>query len=277
MDDVRDYGVLFKRARQFSEFFHESRPSSYGSAIKDHKIREHTDKLVKRILSIDFQRDYTKEAQSVEPEFIYPVSEFCQNLESVVGNKASLESAVDDLGKTILRIVGFNQSRNFRIEGPVSLSFPTHRGTVHANPDIAVVDKQDRGKIVLLVQEDKRFNPSMDDKTNATAQLIAEAVAAFSHNNNILDGKLEKQVLYGIVMLGTHFTFYRIFMTKTFYDNFRKCNSSPLLVDSFSPGNFSNDNVDYMIRSADNIKLIFDSFERLHSLVLKDDNIVEED
>ena len=52
----------------------------------------------------------------------------------------------------------------------------------HANADVCIVDRS-QNNIVLLVQEDKRFGGSETTRSDAQAQLIAEAIAAFSHNN----------------------------------------------------------------------------------------------
>jgi hypothetical protein len=51
----------------------------------------------------------------------------------------------------------------------------------HAKTDVCIVDRS-QNDILLLVQEDKQFGEKISD---AEAQLIAEAIAAFSLNNSL--------------------------------------------------------------------------------------------
>lgn len=147
--------------------------------------------------------------------------------------------------------------------------------TVFASPDIAVFDthRRDREEIILLVQEDKRYKATEYDRTNATAQLMAEVIAAFAKNNDVFENKLVSQTFYGVVMLGSRPTFYRIPMTRQFYeyvrDNNRVTNNEiRMVVDSYTPANSRDHETNFMVKEAGNVRLIFDCFERLHQLVL---------
>ncbi|KAF7783846.1 hypothetical protein Agabi119p4_11 [Agaricus bisporus var. burnettii] len=71
--------------------------------------------------------------------------------------------------------------------------------------------------IILLVQEDKR--PEDTEPTNARAQLVAEAIAAFTENNDNRDAlglpPLAEKVIPGIAMVGTMPTFFKNPVTQT--------------------------------------------------------------
>lgn len=149
------------------------------------------------------------------------------------------------------------------------MSFAIGNSLISACPDIAIINKEDN-KIILLVQEDKRYNPDLHSRTHAPAQLIAEALAAFAFNNDMYDQNLKSQTIYGIVMLETRVTFYRIPMTKEFYD--RTNNKCTIEVESYAVGNSDNDAFDYMVKAPGNMKMVFDCFEVLHELVLEANN-----
>lgn len=66
----------------------------------------------------------------------------------------------------------------------------------------------------LLVQEDKSYKVTeLDEHNEAEPQLVAEMVGAYYNNVDRRKGNLENQTLYGIVMLGTHCTFYKFRIT----------------------------------------------------------------
>jgi hypothetical protein len=77
-------------------------------------------------------------------------------------------------------------------------------------------------EILLLVQEDKtHINPSEPE-----AQLVAEAIGAFHHNNNIrinelFQEPLKIQVIHGITMIVTFPRFYKIKVTSALDDAVR--------------------------------------------------------
>ncbi|KAJ7057879.1 hypothetical protein C8F01DRAFT_1256488 [Mycena amicta] len=83
---------------------------------------------------------------------------------------------------------------------------------VDTEPDVVIMDGDNGDAFILLVQEDKRHLSLSRD--SADAELIAEAVAAFSANNKqrIDSGltPLTNQVVAGIIVLGTGPTFYKI-------------------------------------------------------------------
>lgn len=103
LSDVHDYGIVFKRHNQFSDFFKKERPQLYGKMIKHEKLR-------KEIIDINFQGDYAEEVADLEKHPMV-ITNFCQKVETVVKYTGLVESAVDDLGKSIFQLLGFNRSR----------------------------------------------------------------------------------------------------------------------------------------------------------------------
>ena len=81
MDDLYAYGVAFRRRIQFSEFFEQERPQSYGQPIQVPRVRQRIDHVVQGILTLNFQGAYIDDANVLEDnidEFAVP---FCQALE----------------------------------------------------------------------------------------------------------------------------------------------------------------------------------------------------
>ncbi|KAF8332395.1 uncharacterized protein EI90DRAFT_3055506 [Cantharellus anzutake] len=109
------------------------------------------------------------------------------------------ESAVDDFAAGLFRALGY--ARRNRV--------------VHTRKtDVCIIDR-DQNDILLLVQEDKRYEEG--DGADPEAQLIAEAIAAFDTNNKQrvradLDS-LDEKIMPGITMMGTAPTFYKIPVT----------------------------------------------------------------
>jgi hypothetical protein len=91
------------------------------------------------------------------------------------------ESAVDDFAVELFKTLGYvRRNRVARTRKDIPLLICGEQR--HAKTDVCIVDRS-QNDILLLVQEDKRFG---DEKiTDAEAQLIAEAIAAFSLNNSL--------------------------------------------------------------------------------------------
>jgi hypothetical protein len=91
------------------------------------------------------------------------------------------ESAVDDFAVELFKTLGYvrrNRVARTRKDIPLLICGEQRR----AKADVCIIDRLENG-ILLLVQEDKRFG---EEKIfDAEAQLIAEAIAAFSLNNSL--------------------------------------------------------------------------------------------
>ena len=126
------------------------------------------------------------------------------------------ESAVDDFAVRLFDILGYT-NRDVLLRTRKDIELVICGVLMHAKTDVCLL--KNRTEIILLVQEDKR---QMEDRGDAEAQLIAEAIAAFQSNNKerILAGLDPAQHLLipGIVMIGTAPIFYKIPVTKGLAD-----------------------------------------------------------
>ncbi|KAF8556496.1 hypothetical protein OG21DRAFT_615014 [Imleria badia] len=132
-------------------------------------------------------------------------------LEEAMAIPPGEESAVDDFTAHLLALLGYDVVNRFirqRKDIPLFMCW----GQTHANTDVCVVDRN--LGILLLVQEDKRHLEEADPEP----QLIAEAIAAFQHNNTRLQRigvqPIQKKTIPGITMIGSTPTFYKITITQ---------------------------------------------------------------
>ena len=93
----------------------------------------------------------------------------------------SEESAVDDFAVELFKTLGYvRRNRVARTRKDIPLLICGEQR--HAKTDVCIVDRS-QNVILLLVQEDKRFGE--EKILDAEAQLIAEAIAAFTLNNSL--------------------------------------------------------------------------------------------
>ncbi|KAF9440731.1 hypothetical protein P691DRAFT_780015 [Macrolepiota fuliginosa MF-IS2] len=125
------------------------------------------------------------------------------------------ETAVDDFVVELFKYLGYvrrNRVARTRVDIPLNICGEVR----HAKTDVCLIDRM-QNDIILLVQEDKRLEDT--EPTNARAQLVAEAVTAFTENNINRDAlglpPLAEKVIPGIVMVGTMPTFFKIPVTQT--------------------------------------------------------------
>ncbi|KAK0464768.1 uncharacterized protein EV420DRAFT_1062917 [Desarmillaria tabescens] len=121
------------------------------------------------------------------------------------------DSAVVDFTVAFFHCLGYIH-RPRAIRTRKELRFLICGETKCAKPDICILNR-DTNDIILLVQEDKRFGPG-----DVHAQLIAGTIAAFQFNNARrravgLD-PLDSKVIPGIIMVGTHPSFFKIPVTQ---------------------------------------------------------------
>jgi hypothetical protein len=126
------------------------------------------------------------------------------------------ESAVGDLGKALLRVVGFLSTEGFCVAGPKQLLLNMCGKTKYANPDIVLL-KIGLPKVLLVVQQDKRaFGASY---SLPEPQLAANMLAAYAHNR--IKCKVDHQTMYGIILQGTLITFYKCDIDSKIYSSIR--------------------------------------------------------
>jgi len=129
------------------------------------------------------------------------------------------ESIVDQLSCQLFRTLGFVGFAQRRvIMQRKILHFQVCAMERAAIPNICFIDGND---IIRLIQENKRLTSSMDP----APQLIAQAIAAFSHNNSVRDEQhlalLQSEVILGITMVRTTPTFYKIRVSRDLVDAVR--------------------------------------------------------
>ncbi|KAF9054864.1 hypothetical protein BJ165DRAFT_1441015 [Panaeolus papilionaceus] len=124
------------------------------------------------------------------------------------------ESAVVDFAVELFRRTGYvhrNRVARMRKDLPLLVCGEWR----HAKTDVCIVDLQ-QNNILLLVQEDKRLEDR--EPVDAHAQLVAQALAAFTVNNTNRQSMglplLDSKIIPGIVMAGTAPTFFKIPVTE---------------------------------------------------------------
>ena len=129
---------------------------------------------------------------------------------------AGQETAIDDFARKLLRIVGFEERGCvLRTRHIIPLSICGDINKV-AQTDVCLLDR--RSTILLVLQEDKTiFNPS-----DPEPQVIAEAIAAYQHNNQKRERMglpaLNTMTVPCITMTGTRPTFYLVPVTQELSD-----------------------------------------------------------
>ncbi len=124
--------------------------------------------------------------------------------------KPGQEAAVRVFAKEFFQKLGYDAGRRIVVIQQ-RLPFIVCGTKCSAQTDICIHDED---KILLLVQEEKRF----DEHDDPESQLVAEAIAAFQHNNIVREmdlhlPKLDEVTFPAIVLYGTFPTFYKIRVT----------------------------------------------------------------
>jgi hypothetical protein len=126
------------------------------------------------------------------------------------------ESAVDDFVVRLFDMLGYT-TRQLSVRTRKDIELVICGMSMHVKTDVCLL--MNRSEIILLVQEDKRH---LQDRGDAEAQLVAEAIAAFQSNNKkrFLAGLpiYDQRLIPGIVMIGTAPVFYKILVTKHLAD-----------------------------------------------------------
>jgi hypothetical protein len=145
------------------------------------------------------------------------------------------ESAVDDFAHELLRILKFKKEDQL-IRTRKGIKMIMCGKDTHAKTDVCIINK--RRRILFLIQENKSHKNFSDPEP----QLIAEAIAAFQHNNNIRVerlglGDLQEYTFPCITMVGTYPVFYKIKVTKGLDEAVRlgKYPKYETLVEKFDP------------------------------------------
>ena len=132
-----------------------------------------------------------------------------------LATNATQESAIDDFAAATLRLLGFND-RHSTVATRYIIPLTICGESRTAQTDVCVVYRP--STVLLVLVEDK----TLFNRTSAEAQMVAEAIAAFQHNNTkrAARGKpvLEVMTIPCITMVGTNPTFYLVAVTKELSD-----------------------------------------------------------
>jgi hypothetical protein len=136
---------------------------------------------------------------------------FLQYLYTASDSTSNQESDVNDFAVHLLNTMGYRRGDHL-IHTCQNIPLLMCKRMTNAETDVCV---KDSNGILLLIQEDKKDPYKY---SNAEAQLIAEAIAAFQYNNirrkDVLDiDVLDSYLFPGITMVGTYPTFYKITVT----------------------------------------------------------------
>jgi hypothetical protein len=155
------------------------------------------------------------------------------HLDLAMSTLGSGESAIDDFASRLLEILKFNRIGQV-IGTRRDIKMVMCGKNTHAKTDVCIIDKKG---IFFLIQEDKSYMKFPDPEP----QIIAEAIAAFQHNNIRLKYSKSKDikdhVFPCITMIGTYPTFYKVKVTKELDEAVRlgKYPKYETLVEKFNP------------------------------------------
>ncbi|KAJ3317336.1 hypothetical protein HDV06_001697 [Boothiomyces sp. JEL0866] len=191
---MKSLGLDFIDVHDYKNFFEEDPPNNF---------------MRNAVIEELFNQKY--EEFEFDDDCSDTVLDFINSLKNVFLQKKE-ESTVDDLGKNIFKLLGYGRNKKLSIFGPSKLKYIISGQNVEANPDIQI--RNINNNIILLTQEDKSYKVvELNDFKEAEPQLVAEMIAACYNNNEYHEGNLKNQKIYGIVMLGTHSTFYKFEMS----------------------------------------------------------------
>ncbi|KAH9051164.1 hypothetical protein EDB83DRAFT_1326134 [Lactarius deliciosus] len=138
-------------------------------------------------------------------------------LETAMSIPPGGESAFGDFVAHLLGLLGYDDVGDRFICRKRDITLLMCGKYTTAMTDVYIVSRRNT-EILLVVQEDKNFLEGVDPEP----QLIAQAIAAFQRNNQLLenDGKepIRAKTIPGIVIFGTTPTFYKITVTQDLVD-----------------------------------------------------------
>jgi len=209
--ELEYFNITIKQERTFEEFFQQKPITEFSKEIQE--IIEFDLSKADILDTIDWNKLKSKS-----------LSRFAKNVLAVTKTHKNVESAVDDYAKTLFEILDYD-TNDLCIHTKAELPLDMCNTSTYAKPDLCI--KTSKLTIKLLVQEDKSYKTdNILANTNAEAQVIAEAIAAFQVNNKIYN-KLQKepideQNIPCITLLGTYPIFYLFKVTKQLADAVKK-------------------------------------------------------
>ena len=167
-----------------------------------------------------------------------------QYMNLVMQSAPGEDSAVVDFTVQLLRVMGYGDRRlGTVIRSRKDIPLIICGEWMDFKTDVCIMTSEGNyySRYLLLVREDKRHLKEHLKLADPVPQLIAEAIAAFQHDNRvrgILDGApLDIKVMTGIMMTGTTPTFFKIPVTLELADAIERGDypANPTVVAMHSP------------------------------------------
>lgn len=179
----------------------------------------------------------------------------------------SEDSAVSDFLVTLLRVIGY-ADKGVILRTRKDIPFLSNRETKKVTSDLCLIDGV-KNQMILLVQEDTGTG-------DAEAQLIAQAIAAFTYNNQMLRSASSHPTfmkdMAGIIIRGTSPIFYKIPIRFTLPNAVASGNRSDYERDTIVFAHYPNiprpgRRWDEGMQPVDNRQIIFSCFEAFKRFV----------
>lgn len=259
-------GMAFRRIDLFDQFFDIDPPMQFGVGLDQH-LEAYVHTNVQRVRQIGLRNvNRLTDTRNTMP-FQHDVLNFFQAENNVMTYYPAEESAVDEFAKAVLNLLGFNLAPNINVHGPAAMSTSVGGTAVSAIPGIVVTNRSQE-IVVLIVQEDKSLLSNVP-RQNAIAQLMAEALAAFTHDN--LEAGYQQQTVYGILLRGTVPLFFKIPMTIENVSRIQRADQAinDLLIEGqyYCPHNDMNE-VGYLRTADEHLLEFFQCFEAMRRMAI---------
>lgn len=153
---------------------------------------------------------------TLAPDFTKETYRFLAYLDLASHSHVGQESAIEDFAKTVLEVTGYDTELGTILRTRYDIPFTICGEVSVAKPDVCLVHLN--SMILLVVQADK----ANQNLQSPEAQVIAEAIAAFQHNNEKRRNRhlppLDSMNIPCITMAGTRPCFYKVPVTKELSD-----------------------------------------------------------
>ena len=147
-----------------------------------------------------------------------------------LATRASQETLIDEFSRQTLDLLGYAE-RGLALFTRYIIPLTICGEGKSAQTDVCLVDR--RSMILLVLQEDKM----VFDSSNPEPQVIAEAIAAYQHNNDQRERRglpaLDSMVIPCITMVGTRPTFYLVPVNQALSDAVTTGRYPPMLTEVF--------------------------------------------
>jgi hypothetical protein len=220
---ITKFGVRVSRTPlSFNRFFGVDVPDEYGVGLPSDAATRvnndvHTCISVGTLMRSGYNRireimSMTESSLPVYPRLIY------KDLDVVTARYRNLERNVDILVRDTLNMLGFDRIDACITVLPSPINHIRLSGKeIDVSADVVVEYNAPSGpKSILLIHEDKSISRGAEIHA-ALPQLVAEALSVYNANKNS-EPMMTEQDIYGVTMLGTVPTFYKIPITDELID-----------------------------------------------------------